>query len=185
MSRVIIGAGGHAAVVYEIAQERGIIFDAFIDEAIHSFKNLEKKDEFGDFSLYIIGFGGVNTKDLVRRQVLYDNYKRKKYKPFSVIARDSFLSESAKIEVGVLIGKGVVIQPGAKMGENSIVNTGAIIEHDAIIGEGCHIAPGAIILGGANIGACSMIGAGAVVLPNQIIPPQTLVKALSRYYNES
>jgi sugar O-acyltransferase (sialic acid O-acetyltransferase NeuD family) len=184
MVRVLIGSGSHAAVVYEIAQQKNLFFDAFVDPSVHVFKNLKKMNEYDSFFSYFVGIGGMVITDLLKRQSLYENYKRNNYKSFNLISNYSYVSELATIGDGTLIAHHAVIQTEAKLGENNIINTGTIIEHDAIIEDGCHIAPGAIILGGARVGSCSMIGAGAVILPYQIVPSQTLVPALTRYKND-
>jgi acetyltransferase EpsM len=181
MIKALIGSGGHAAVVDEIAQQNKICFDAFVDPLILEFKQLKKMQEYDCFTSYFIGIGGATTKDLLRRQSLYESYKKRGCKSFCLISEQSYVSTSAIIGAGTLITHHAVIQTGAKIADNNIINTGAIIEHDVIIEDGCHIAPGAIILGGAIIGSCSMIGAGAVILPNQVVPSQTLVSSLTRY----
>ena len=181
MTKTIIGCGGHAKVVYEIAEQNSIFFDAFIDPKIIEFKNLKKIQESDFFNAYFMGIGGTITDNLMHRHHLYKEYKKKGCLSFTLQSAQSYVSTSAIIGIGTLVAHQAIIQAGASVGENVIINTGAIIEHDAMIEDGCHIAPGAIILGGARIGTCSMIGAAAVILPGQIVSPQTLIPALTRY----
>ena len=184
MTAVLIGAGGHAKVVHEIAMQRNINFDGFIDSAVSNFKELKKCNETEIFKFYFLGIGGVLVRQLENRHSLYGIYKQKGARPLKLLSLQAFVSQSAIVGDGSLVAHNAVIQAEATIGENVIINTSAIIEHDAIIEDGCHIAPGAIILGGARVGSMSIIGAGAVVLPGQVVPNKTLVSSLTRYKND-
>ena len=181
MRSILIGAGGHASVVWEIAQERGIIFDAFVDENVDHFRDIEKTNSDYAYEIFFLGIGGVNPEQLEKRHSLYTKICTKGLTSIMLQSNQSCVSQSAHVETGTLIAHCAVVQIGAVIQSNCIINTGAIIEHDAVIENGCHIAPGAIILGGAKVGHCSMIGAGAVVLPHQVVPPYTLVPSLTRF----
>jgi len=184
MTTVLIGAGGHAKVVHEIAMQKNINFDGFIDSAVSNFKELKKCNETEIFKFYFLGIGGVLVRQLENRHSLYGIYKKKGARPLKLLSLQAFVSQSAIVGDGTLVAHNAVIQTGATIGENVIINTSAIIEHDAIIEDGCHIAPGAIILGGARVGSMSIIGAGAIVLPGQLVPNKTLVSSLTRYKND-
>jgi sugar O-acyltransferase (sialic acid O-acetyltransferase NeuD family) len=184
MNNVLIGAGGHAAVVYEISQQQKIEFDSFIDPEVQFFNGLNSIKKIENDALYFMGLGGVTIDSLLKRQTIYDNYYKQGFQSFVLKSDYSYVSSISEIGMGTLIAHRAVVQVSAKIGRNVIINTGAIIEHDAVIEDGCHIAPGAIVLGGAKICFCSMIGAGAVVLPNQIVPENTLISSLTRYKNE-
>jgi acetyltransferase EpsM len=184
MTTVLIGAGGHAKVAYEIAVQKGMEFNGFIDSVILSFKELKKLQEDDPCEFYFIGIGGVNVDKLEKRHSLYQGYKLSGSSSFKLLSPHAYISQSAIIGDGTLVAHSAVIQVDANIGENVIINTSAIIEHDAIIEDGCHIAPGAIILGGARVGSMSIIGAGAIVLPGQLVPNKTLVSSLTRYKND-
>ncbi|USO01274.1 MAG: hypothetical protein H6849_04245 [Alphaproteobacteria bacterium] len=181
MNRVLVGAGGHAKLVNEIASQINMRFDCFTDPLVKIFSNLEKAKEFDAFSSFFIGIGGATPNSLAIRLKLYDRYLENKYDSFNILSNHSYVSNSANLSNGILIAHHAIVQTGAHVAKNAIVNTGAIIEHDSFIGEGSHVGPGAIILGGAKIGKCCMIGAGAVILPSQIVPDNTLVRAITRF----
>lgn len=183
MTTVLIGAGGHAKVAYEIAKQSNINIDGFIDPKVLSFNELKKYDDENFFDFYFLGVGGVTVSQLENRNLLYKNYKKKSC-PLTLLSTHAFVSESSVLGAGTLVSHNVVIQSGATIGENVIINTGSIVEHDAVIGDGAHIGPGAIILGGAQVGCETMIGAGAVILPGQIVDAKTLVPSLTRYRND-
>lgn len=185
MINVLIGAGGHSKVVYEIARKIDIVFDSFVDPNVENFLDLKKLNENDSIDSYFLGIGGITPKQLERRQEIYTRHKKAGCYPLSIVSALSHVSVSSLIGSGTLIANNVTVQPGAKIGENVILNTGSIIEHDAIIEDGAHIAPGAIILGGSVVGSCAMVGSGAVVLPGQTVPSSFLVPSLTRYRNEN
>ncbi len=180
-SCLLIGAGGHARVVYEAAMNKGIVFDGFIDPKIESFFHLSKVDSNKVDDRFFIGIGNANMNGLSHRHSIYLELKNSGGSSFPVISMRSFVSEYAKVGNGTFVSHNVIVQANAKIGENCIINSGAIIEHDVVIGDGCHIAPGAIVLGGAVVGAGSMVGAGAVILPMAEVLPAFLVPSLTRY----
>ena len=180
MTTCLIGAGGHAKVVCDVASKSAILINSFIDPKVESFYALKKMEEHEEPENYFISVGGSSVKELVKRQELYLQYKNFS-NPISIISNHAIIGSEVLIGSGTFIAHGAIINSNAKIGENVIINTGAIVEHDATIEDGCHIAPGAIILGGAHIKRMSMIGAGAVILPNQAVIEEFLVPSLTRY----
>lgn len=181
MTNLLIGAGGHAKVVFDIAQENGTAFAAFCDPQVDSFQSLVKTDDIKAYSHFFVAVGATNPADLDKRQRLFLQAKGYGLLPLTLISQMANCSSSAEIGEGTVVARGAVLQSNCRIGSNSIINTGAIIEHDAVIENFCHIAPGAIILGGAVVGSGSMVGAGAVILPGVEIPESTLIPALTRY----
>ncbi len=181
MTAVLIGAGGHAKVVYEISLQNSIKIDGFIDPEVQFFKSLKKMHDEDSFEHFFVGIGGSRVEELEKRHSLFQSYKLKNCIALKLFSNTAAISETSSIGEGTLIAHNAVIQSEAKIGENVIINTGAIIEHDAIVEDGAHIGPGAIVLGGAKIGKMSMIGAGAVVLPASEVAPRMLIASLSRY----
>ena len=180
MTTCLLGAGGHAKVVYDTALKISISIDSFIDPKVTSFYALKKMDEDEEPENYFISVGGSSVKDLAKRQELYLEYKGFS-NPITIISNHAMISSEALVGPGTFVANGAIINSGAKIGENVIINTGAIIEHDVIVEDGCHIAPGAIILGGSRIQRISMVGAGSVILPNQTVAEKFLVPSLTRY----
>jgi sugar O-acyltransferase (sialic acid O-acetyltransferase NeuD family) len=77
--------------------------------------------------------------------------------PTAVVSRHS------RIESGVFIGKGAVVNAGAIIKRDAIVNTRATVEHDCIIEEYAHVAPGAVLCGEVYVGENTHIGANSIV----------------------
>jgi UDP-perosamine 4-acetyltransferase len=188
---LLLGGGGHARVLLELAQLCEMQVEGFVsrdadapdptrwdvpwlgdDDAVLGYAP-------EDFQL-INGVG--STGDPTRRRTLYESFVRKGYRFPSLVHPSSTVAADVHLGAGAQVMAGAVIQPGARVGENSIVNTGASVDHDCQIGRHVHIAPGAVlcgevvaddevhigasatILGGLRIGARSLVAAGAVVI---------------------
>ena len=147
----IIGDGGHAKVVcdiakyYRFAEQARLAFVAIGDNAIRK-RESERAREDG-YALAILRH------------------------PSAIIADD------AHIDVGTLICANVVVQPEARIGKGVILNTGCSIDHDCVIGDYAHIAPGAHLCGNVTVGEGALVGVGVGIAPNTEIPPWALVKA--------
>lgn len=170
---VIVGAGGHGVVCAEIAEETGRYDEiVFSDERkygtrIANMWLVEYRDsDLGSLSAgdneFILGVGQTGLGS--QRQSLYDGILRTGLSGATIVSPDGYVSTSAELGAGSLVGRMAVVQPGARIGTNVIVNTRALVEHDAHIGDHCHVSTGAILNGGVSIGHGCLVGSGAVVL---------------------
>lgn len=161
---IILGAGGHAKVVTDIALKNNWSIDGFLDDD-------KSKKEF-------LGYPVLGVTDEVfqyqENHTLFlafgNNQLRKKWS--LLLDRADFatlIHPSAVIGPGAAIGKGsavmanAVINPEAQIGVHCIVNTGAITEHDSIIEDFVHLSPGCKIGGGVTIGAECWLGIGCCI----------------------
>lgn len=181
---ILIGAGGHAKVVSEIALTSGFKIKGYLDIKPSSWLDVPlltediAKNCFAKGMCWVMGLGGQSIESIKKRQILFEQYLKQGV-PRTLIHDRAIVSDSASIGRGTLVGAGAIIQPMAEIGQGVIINTRSVVEHDCVIGEGSHIAPGAIVLGGVEIGKNCVIGAGAVVLPYSVVPEETLVKSNS------
>ncbi len=82
---------------------------------------------------------------------------------------------SAFLGPGVVVGDGCIVAPGSvitrdvRLGRGVIVNYGAKIGHDCVIGDFALIGPGAVLTGDVRVGSESLVGAGAVILPGRSV----------------
>lgn len=181
---VIVGAGGHAKIAFDILSDNQKTLKGFIDPNVEHFFNLDRlTDESLNVSsvLLAMGLGGMTPENLFKRLALFNAYRAKGAKFIDIISTNAFISKLAKMGAGIFINNGAVINGPCKIADLVIINTRAIVEHDVVIEAGSHIAPGAVLLGGCHIGKNCMIGAGAVVLPGTTVPDNSLVPSLTRY----
>lgn len=183
----IIGTGGHANVVLDIAEELGYQsitfwgdsydpkgFNKFWDYPINGFATgFFEHVKYKWNHDYVVAIGDNN-----KRNALTEQFKlATKRKPVTLVHPRATVSERARIGSGSVIMAGAVVAPGAVIGDNCIVNHGATVDHDCMLGESVHICPGAHLAGSVKVGEQSQIGVGASVKQGIVIGDNTLVGA--------
>ncbi|HOS82744.1 MAG TPA: acetyltransferase [Methanolinea sp.] len=164
---VIIGCGGHARSVLDVALNEGWKDVLIVDE-------LGKPGEsIFEYPVYTSLFDADNSyRDIF--VALGDNYERKRrindilthYKQFNlvnIISSHAYLSPRSSLGKGIFIGNFAHIGPQVVIDDNTIINTHAIVEHECYIGNSSHISIGAHLAGKVRIGEYCMIGAGAII----------------------
>lgn len=187
---ILIGNGGHAAVLAEILIESGREIIGFTapekqqnrycipyigtDEAIKTYSS--KKIEL------VLGLGSVTVSNI--RMDIFNEFNQEGFTFTSVIHKSAIISPYANLGEGVQIMAGVILQSFAKIADNTIINTASSIDHDCFIGGHCHIAPGVTFSGGVNIGDSTHIGTGTTVIQNVRIGSHVLIGAGSLVLND-
>ncbi|MGI8464309.1 acetyltransferase [Pectobacterium punjabense] len=174
---ILIGSGGHAAVVAEVIfqqeQRNRIVAISTLDDIsernIFDGISIIKEDELifnydTETTLLINGVGSIPGKTI--RNILYHEFINRGFRFYSVLSPHAIISPFSSLGSGVQIMAGAIIQHGAVIGDNCIINSGAIVEHDCVIGAHSHIAPGATLSGGVVTGKCVHIGTNATVIQN-------------------
>lgn len=184
---VVIGSGGHAAVVASTLITSGYKVVAFYDDDSQKWGSsilgipitgpVHKVLSANDFSHGIVAIGqNEQRKKLVQKLDL--NW-------ISVIHPFSWVHPEVEIGVGTIVCAGAIVQPGATIGSHVIINTKASVDHHCTVGDFSHIATSHLaggasieegvfmalsstVLPGINVEAWATIGAGAVV--NKDIP---------------
>ena len=187
---VIVGAGGHAAVVAEAAELEGTWDDiCFVD------------DKYPDLS-EIIGLPVIGTLSAVQEQIsdqtefmvaIGDNRTRLELhqkiassggRLASIVHPTAIVSRTATVQPGTVILAQAVINARTTLGIACIVNTCATIDHDCAIDAGVHISPGAQLAGGVSVRERAWIGIGASVINNVSIGNDAIVGAAAVVLND-
>ncbi|GIW74799.1 MAG: acetyltransferase [Phycisphaerales bacterium] len=162
---VLVGGGGHARVVADAARWAGVQLEGFVDDdpnaVVPGLEHLGPPEHAGPRWLLCIGHVPARMRVLERLQ-------GRAHGPglgWVLLHPSAILSEQIRIEQGVFVGPGAVVNVGASLGAHAIVNSGAVVEHDASVGPCSHVAPRAVLCGQVRVGRGCLIGAGAVVLP--------------------
>ncbi|WP_027937124.1 acetyltransferase [Anaeroarcus burkinensis] len=185
---LILGAGGHAKVLLEAAEQMGQWRDfAFLDDRvagnIHGYPivgTLQAAAMLRErFNEAIVGIGN-NQLRLFWQKFLLDNG----YDLPNVIHPSAVISSSAILGNGCAVFAQAVVNADACIGDSVILNTACSVDHDCVIGAGVHVAPGSRLAGGVyveqeawiglsscvnvgvKIGRHAVVGAGAVVIKN-------------------
>ncbi|KAB0490638.1 acetyltransferase [Pseudomonas vancouverensis] len=163
---LILGFGGHARSVADVALASGITQLSFVDSNARpneAFLSFPVKSAL-DFEL---------PSDWVVFPAAGDNQKRLEQCDWATqqgLRLGTLISPYATVGVGAQVGEGSFIAhhahigPMAKVGRGCIINTGAIVEHECTVGQYTHVSVGAVIAGRSRIGECCFLGAGSTVI---------------------
>lgn len=183
---IIIGAGGHAAVVADALLSAGRQVLGFVDnDSTRQGRSLCGRPVLGDDMalagfdtvnvLLANGIGGTRGEDL--RAAVQRRLEGAGWHFVAVRHPSAVVSPFAQLGLGVQLMAHSVVQPGARLGDGCIVNSAAVVEHDVQLGPYVHVACNATLCGGVSVGAGSHVGAAAVVLQGVRLGNATVVGA--------
>lgn len=169
-----LGAGGHAKVVIEIAEDLGFIIRGIYDQNI----------EISQIFHYPVSNDIASL--LEKSNVFFafgNNHYRKvsalKYKSvdFNLIHPAAVISKRAVMGSGNVVMAGAVINSSVKIGNHCVINTSATIDHDCDIEDYVHISPNASLAGNVKVREGAQVGIGASVKQNVTIGKWSIVGA--------
>jgi UDP-perosamine 4-acetyltransferase len=169
---IVVGAGGHGAVVADILLSDHPRFE------LMGFTDANAK-AVGPFGYPVLGddsvLASLHAEGLRHALVgLGDNGRRAQAAAVlagigldspTLISARAAVSSRATLGVGVVVMPGAVINAGAQIGDFAIVNSGAVVDHDCRVGRFAHLAPNCTLAGQVVVGPHCFVGAGASVIP--------------------
>lgn len=164
---VMIGAGGHAKVCYDIAKlmnkwnEIIVLDDNPINEYFEIAGPIEDAGNYIEDYDFFVALGDNSIRECITKDLL-----SLKANITSLIHPKAIIASDVKIGKGSTIMAGVVINSTTEIGNGCIINTSSSIDHDNNIEEFVHVSPGAILSGTVTIGMNTWVGTGTVVSNN-------------------
>jgi sugar O-acyltransferase (sialic acid O-acetyltransferase NeuD family) len=181
---LVLGAGGHAKVVIDIAERSGrwpiagVLDDApgAAGKRVMGHRILGDTDWLrtcsNDEMIFVVAIGSNAARERLQKLATEAGLTAGTLvHPSAVIAR------SAVLGPGTVVMAGVIVNPDARVGGGVILNTASVVEHDCVIGDFCHVGPGVSLCGGVSVGARSLIGVGACVKPGVCIGVDCVIGA--------
>jgi sugar O-acyltransferase (sialic acid O-acetyltransferase NeuD family) len=165
----LIGAGGHARVVYDAARIAFpnaviIITDDNPDLAGKSIFDTRVSgrppDRYSDNEAVHVAIGDNRIRFRKIEQLTATGAKL-----LTIKHPGATVSPFASVDVGCFLAAGSLVGPEAVLRQGVIVNHNAIVDHNCVVEAYSHVAPGAVLGGEVRIGKYALVGAGAVVLP--------------------
>jgi sugar O-acyltransferase (sialic acid O-acetyltransferase NeuD family) len=162
---VVVGAGGHAAVVASTLAARGQEVAGFFDDSPETWGTtilgvpvLGATSKLADWGRCraVFGIGDNRVRQALAEQI--DAEWITVVHPFAWVHPDVRLGE------GTVVCAGAVVQPGAEIGSHVILNTRSSVDHHAQVGDFSHLAV-AHVAGRASLGKGVFLALGSVVLP--------------------
>ncbi|MCP5328960.1 MAG: acetyltransferase [Sinobacteraceae bacterium] len=164
---VIVGAGGHAISVANVALAAGFEIRCFFDvnrrnSSLLGFPIIDEWSELSNTShseiAIAIGDNSVRERVYLDFETRYDGLR---FPP--LIHPSAVVSSFTRIEEGAVIMPHATVGPNSRVEKFCIVNTQASIDHDCTMHAFSSIAPGAITGGGVTIGYRSAVSIGATI----------------------
>lgn len=183
MRMVIVGAGGHAAVMIEAVRAMACFtLVGIVDPRPEAPYVLGVPVVGDDECLPALRAQGVESAFVALgsnrlRQRLGALLHSQGFNLPAIVHPSALVSPSATIGDGAVVMARAVIGARTRVGALAIVNTGAIIDHDNDIGTAAHVAPGVALAGNVMVGECSLVGVGSAVRSGIRIGADTVVGA--------
>lgn len=179
---VIIGSGGHAKVVIEVAQSLGHTIVGCTGHDTHGDGVLGVPYIGNDDELVSLVSSGVKKAfvalgDNKRRDTAAERAVALGFELVTLVSPHAHISPSSRIGAGSLIMPGAILNASAIIERLVIINTGATVDHDCIVSDCAHIAPGAHLSGGVQIGKRVLVGTGTAIIPQITVGHDTTVGA--------
>jgi sugar O-acyltransferase (sialic acid O-acetyltransferase NeuD family) len=173
---IIIGAGGHAAEIDEyikysqkITGKRELNITGFLDD---------NPDNYARYRLSAPLLGGIKDHIVNREQYYIIGIASLEFRRFfvdrfvsegavfvSFVHCSAYLSESAKIENGSIIGPNASLGPNVRIGEYSLINARCSIGHDTVVGKYNLVSPNVCFSGFTEIGEENLFGINSATIP--------------------
>lgn len=163
---LILGFGGHARSVADVALAAGIAEILFVDP------NARKGEDF-------LGHAVVSeyarnlpegwacmpaAGDNLRRQRQVRDASERGWAIATLIAPDASIGAGAMLAEGTLVARHAHVGPLARIGKGVIINTGAAVEHDCVVGDFVHVSVNATLAGRSRLNDFVFLGAGGTVI---------------------
>ena len=150
---VIYGAGAHARKVCHAWTQAGGRVEAFVDDdpaattpvpgvAMRSASSLETMP--ANTALFV----AIGRAEVRRR--LVELYAGRGWRLPAVVHPRASVAPDARLDAGVFIGAGAVVESAAHIGRGAIVDIGALVDHDARIGAFAHLRAGMVCKAGSE-----------------------------------
>jgi UDP-N-acetylbacillosamine N-acetyltransferase len=163
---LILGFGGHARSVADVALAAGIDALLFIDpnarDGEHFLGHPVLREFHGELPAgwQCLPAAGDNR----RRQQQVETIRKAGWALATLVSPTATIGAGASIAPGSLIAHHAHIGPRATIGAGAIINTGAAVEHECVVGDYVHVSVNATLAGRSRLGDFVFLGAGATVI---------------------
>jgi UDP-N-acetylbacillosamine N-acetyltransferase len=163
---VILGFGGHARSIADVALDRDISDLMFVDataragESFFGFPVLTEMPNPLPQGWEVFPAAGDNAA----RQRQIERAAAQSLPMGCLVSQHAYVGKGATIQPGSFIAHHAHLGPMAAVGRGTIINTAAIVDHDSHVGDFTHISVNTTIAGRCKIGDLVFVGAGATVI---------------------
>lgn len=184
----IIGAGGHATSVAEIAFAADLNLKAFISLdssatellGLPILRTIPQQDEMRSVKI------AIAIGDNHQRELVFNDLKNR----FPMESFPALIHPSASVALFTTIGFGTTIHQNAAIGSRSAIgnfctlNSGSNTDHDCQLSDFSSLGPGVVLGGNVGLGTRSAIAIGATVRHGISIGPDSILGAASYAHSD-
>ncbi len=182
---LILGCGGHAKVITDIARSQGIKDFSYQDINIE-IKTFLGKDVIHEEIKNYNGYFFVALGDNFLREKVTNDFQKANpnAKNATLVHPTSHISKNCTIGVGTVVMPMCVINSSSKIGNGVIINTKSSLDHDNYLMNYSSCAPGVVTGGNVFIGDRSAVAIGVIIKHDIKIGSDTVIGAAS-YVNKN
>lgn len=173
---IIVGAGGHSAelndyIIYLSEKKNKNDFNilGFLDDNPASYDAYKftapflgeiKEHKIRKDCKYLIGIANIKY-----RKIFVEKFISEGAEFASFVHPDIYLSKSAKLGRGIVVGPNVNIGPNVEIGDYTLLNSRCSVGHDTKIGKFNFISPNVCFSGFSKIGDENLFGINSATIP--------------------
>ncbi|MCT4588713.1 MAG: acetyltransferase [Carboxylicivirga sp.] len=185
---IIIGAGGHGAELDEYiqydrikGQKSQIQIIGFLDDNPDSYNHYAfsapllgdiKNHQVRSDCQYIIGIANLDY-----RRMIVESFLSKGARFMSFIHPTAYISPSAKLETGCIVGPNANIGPNVKVGSFNLINSRCSLGHDTELGDYNFICPNVCFSGFTKVGDDNLFGINSATIPSTVVGNRNKIAA--------
>lgn len=166
---IVLGAGGHAAVVIDLLRALGREVRGCVapeDGPASAMAPLLGGDDAldgvsADAVALALGVGSIGDSRV--RRIVWERFRMRGFSFPALVHPTAALGSGVTLGDGAVVMMRAAVQTGVQIGEAAILNTACSVDHHARVGAFVHVAPGATLCGDVTIGDDAHVGPGAVV----------------------
>ena len=180
---VLVGAGGHAKVVIEVARAAGrFAVVGLVDprppaEWVLGVPVLGGDEVLPRLRAEGVAWAFVALGGNAARERIGAELRAAGFRLATLTHPGAEVMPSARVGEGVVVMARAVVSAEARVEDSAIINTGAVVEHDNLIGTAAHVAPLVALAGNVRVGARALIGVGSAVRPGVAVGEDAVVGA--------
>lgn len=172
---VIIGAGGHALVVWEAALSKqcyNVLGFVDADKAGETLVDLPVFDRNPEIEHFVAAIGDNRV-----RKRIFEEYLKAGYEPATIIHKTAYLAARTTVGKGTVVLAGAILTPLAAVGDNCIINTSATVDHQCTVESHAHLSVGVHLAGRTHVREGVLMGIGSVSCPGVTVGEWSTVAA--------
>lgn len=183
MNLIIIGAGGLAREIYDLAKvcyanDENFKIKGFLSKDPSNVEELGYPKVLSNSANYEIEENDVffcAIGDVKRRKIVTERILSKGGVFINLIHPTANISPSVKLGVGVAIKSYCVISSDVSIGDFSFLQSSVIMGHDVKIGAHCQLNSFSFFAGYVEIGDCVTVNAGAKLVQNVKVENEAVI----------